>query len=96
VNMGHIWRILLVTMLGVVGLTWSARATLVEDVPRISKEKLLSVLDHDDVVVIDVRQGGDWESSKWKIKGAIREDPNDVQSWENKYPKDRTLMLYCA
>jgi rhodanese-related sulfurtransferase len=89
-------RILLGTMLGIAGLTRFAGATLVEDVPRISKEKLLSVLEHDDVVVIDVRQGKDWESSKWKIKGAIREDPKDVQSWANKYPKDRTLILYCA
>jgi hypothetical protein len=29
-----------------------------------------------------------------KIKGAVREDPKQVSSWIDKYPKDKLLVLY--
>ncbi len=64
---------------------------------RISKEELKGMLGRPDVVVIDVRQPGDLEKSGTKIKGAVREDPRqDVKSWADKYPKDKTIVLYCA
>jgi rhodanese-related sulfurtransferase len=31
-----------------------------------------------------------------KIKGAVREDLEKVDTWMNKYPKDKTLVFYCA
>ncbi len=65
-------------------------------VPRITKEALKGNLGNADVVVIDVRAGRDWESSQFKIKGAVREDGNDFNSWANKYPKERTFVIYCA
>lgn len=61
-----------------------------------SQEKLLNQLDSDAVIIIDVRTGGDWEDSDIKIKGAIRENPKKLESWIGKYPKDKTLVLYCA
>jgi hypothetical protein len=38
----------------------------------------------------------DWADSDLKIKGAVREDPKVFESWANKYPKDKTIVLYCA
>lgn len=68
-------------------------------VPRMTKEKLNSLLGNSDldVIILDVRLGKEWYNSKWKIKGAVREDPEkDVKAWADKYPKDKTLVLYCS
>ena len=66
------------------------------DAPRMNKDELKALLGKPDVVVIDVRAGGDWSSSSEKIAGAVREDPGDVAGWAGKYAKDKTLVLYCA
>lgn len=66
------------------------------DVPKMSKEELLAVVGNPDVIIIDVRTGADWTSSQTKIKGAVREDPQKVSSWMEKYPKDKTLVFYCS
>lgn len=70
--------------------------TLAAEVPRISKEELLAMMTKPDVIIIDVRLGGDVADSSSKIKGAIREDPHKVETWMDKYPKDRTIVFYCA
>jgi hypothetical protein len=64
------------------------------DVPRITKEELKSMLGNPDVVILDVRGAKQWKASKKKIKGAVWEDPGDTESWTDKYPKDKTLVLY--
>lgn len=61
-----------------------------------TKEELKAMLGKPDLIIIDVRTGSDWLGSDLKIKGAIREDPEDVGSWAKKYSKDKTLVLYCA
>ncbi len=66
------------------------------DAPRMTKEELKASLGSPDLVIIDVRRESDWTGSDLKIKGAVREDPGAVESWENKYPKDKTLVFYCA
>jgi hypothetical protein len=66
------------------------------DVPKISKEELQTMLGNPEAIIIDVRAGGDWSANDSKIKGAIREDPGKVDSWMDKYPKDKTLVFYCA
>jgi rhodanese-related sulfurtransferase len=66
------------------------------DAPRITKEELKAMLDSPNLILIDVRTQRDWKESDLKIKGAIREDPEAVESWVNKYPKDKTLVFYCA
>jgi len=72
-------------------MAWAA------DIPRISKEELKSMLGHPEVIIIDVRTRGDWDKSKEKIRGAVREDPNkNAKSWADKYSKDKTIVLYCA
>jgi rhodanese-related sulfurtransferase len=65
-----------------------------QEVPRISKEDLKELLGRPDVVIVDVRTGSDWNDSPVKVKGAVREEPDKVDSWIEKYPKDKTLVLY--
>ena len=69
---------------------------LSQEVSRITKEELKEMLGKPDVVVVDVRAGSDWKSSTMKIKGAVREEPDEIDSWMNKYGKDNTLVFYCA
>ncbi len=65
------------------------------DVPKISKEELNAMLDNPDLVIIDVRRERDWKSSSLKIRGAVWEDFLDVETWAQKYPKNKTIVLYC-
>ena len=67
-----------------------------KDVPRMSKDELKGMLASKDLILIDVRAGKDWDEPKLKIKGAVREDPQDFDAWYAKYPKDKTLVLYCS
>ena len=64
--------------------------------PRISKEEVKDMLGTHDLVVIDVRTPSLYKSSKLQIQGAVREDPDRVKSWEGKYAKDKTIVLYCS
>jgi rhodanese-related sulfurtransferase len=66
------------------------------DVPRITKEELKGMLGNENVIIIDVRSDLDQEKSKQKIQGAVLEDPGKVETWMSKYPKDKTLVFYCA
>ena len=65
------------------------------DVPKISKEELNAILNNPDLIVIDVRRERDWKSSSMKIKGAVWEDFLEVETWAQKYPKNKTIALYC-
>ncbi len=69
---------------------------LSQEVPRITKEELKGMLGKPDVVVIDIRAGSDWKASTMKIKGAVREEPEKIDSWMDRYSKDKTLIFYCA
>lgn len=65
------------------------------DVPKISKEELNAMLDDPNLVIIDVRRERDLKSSALKIRGAVWEDFLDVDTWAQKYPKNKTIVLYC-
>ncbi|MBW2092286.1 MAG: hypothetical protein JRI34_09225 [Deltaproteobacteria bacterium] len=65
-----------------------------KDVKRIPKEQLKEMLDDPDVVVIDVRITKDIMGSKYKIKGAVREDPDDTANWAQKYDRGKTYVTY--
>jgi predicted sulfurtransferase len=71
-------------------------AAMADEAPRMTTEKLKAILGDPDLVILDVRRHGDWESSRRKIAGAVREDPGEFESWANTYSKDKTLVLYCA
>ncbi len=66
------------------------------DAPRMSKEELRMRFSDKDIVIIDVRTEHDWGKSNSKIRGAVREDPQNVASWAKKYIKKKTIVLYCA
>ena len=83
--------ILSLAIVGIFALT-----VLAQEVPKITKEEIKGVLSYSDLIIIDVRYGRDWEGSALKIKGAVREDPRNVDSWIDKYSKDKTLVFYCA
>jgi rhodanese-related sulfurtransferase len=65
-----------------------------EEVPRITKEETVKLLGNADVIIIDVRQATDWKLSREKIKGSVREDPEEIDSWMARYSKDKILIFY--
>lgn len=71
-----------------------AKTSPAEDVPRITKEELESMLGNPDVIILDVRPVEQWRSSDLKIPGALHENPENVKSWADKYPRDKTLVFY--
>ncbi len=79
--------------LAIVGLTIIS-AFAGDGVPRINKEKLKAMLDNPEVIIIDVRTGGDWKHSELKIKGALRKRPQLFDSWANELPPDKMIVLY--
>ncbi len=67
-----------------------------QKVQMMTAEQLKAIINDPDLAVIDVRTGIDWNSSEWKIKGAVREDPLDVDTWAKRYPRDKMFVIYCA
>jgi hypothetical protein len=84
----------LVFSLAVVGAC--AGTNIGKDAPRMTKEELRAIMGKPDVVIVDVRTTSDWNSTNLKIQGAVREDSKTVNAWAGKYPKDKTLVFYCA
>jgi hypothetical protein len=64
------------------------------EIPRMTKEELKEMLVDPDVILLDVRPEQQWKQSKRMLPGAIHENCDDIESWVNKYPKDKTLVLY--
>ena len=77
-------------------LALSVTALQAAEAPRMDKEKAKGLLEAGKIVLIDVRAPSDWDPADKKIKGAVREDPKQVEKWAQKYPKDTALLLYCA
>jgi predicted sulfurtransferase len=67
-----------------------------DNAPRISKDKLKAMLNKPDLVIIDVRSASAWNRSDLKIKGAVREEYWNFDSWADKYSKGKTIVLYCS
>lgn len=86
-------KILILFVVSVITLATQAFAM---DVKTIDKEALKEQLGSTDLVVLDVRRGSDWDDSEFKIKGAVRADPADVQSWVKNFSPDKTYVLYCS
>jgi rhodanese-related sulfurtransferase len=66
------------------------------DVKRVDKDTVKGWLDDPAVMIIDVRASRDWSDSDKKIQGALRRNPNKVDSWAKDLPKDKKIVLYCA
>lgn len=76
------------------GLTTAYAAS--KEVPRITKEEALKLLDNKDVIFVDVRKATDWRASEFMIKGAVRVNATKFDEWMKKYPTDKRLIFYCA
>lgn len=66
-----------------------------DDIKMITKEELHKIINQPGMTLIDVRYIKNWRKSDKKIKGAIRENPNELSSWIGKYAKDQKIILYC-
>jgi hypothetical protein len=87
--------VIIILMIGTSSAFVSAKKAELKEVPRITKDQLRANLENDSYVIIDVRIPKDYDSSDLKIRGAIRENPMDISFW-SPYPKDKTIVLYCA
>ena len=85
-----------VAVAALVMMLMACAAALGGEAPRITKEKAKALLGTQKAVFIDVRTDGDWNESGRKIKGAVREEPGEVDKWAGKYPKEKEIILYCA
>jgi rhodanese-related sulfurtransferase len=72
----------------------SAQAATAQEGPKITMEEVKAMLESPDVIILDVRPDEQWKQSSRKLPGAVHEDPEDVESWADKYPKEKTLILY--
>jgi hypothetical protein len=48
------------------------------------------------VIIVDLRKSKDYNDSDLKIKGAVRESILKIKDWAPKYPKTKTMVLYCT
>ena len=78
-----------------VSLVLAAPALAAKAVPLVSKQTLKSWLNDADLLIIDVRLFS-YDTSKKKIKGAVRQDPGKVKAWAATLPKDKKIVLYCS
>ena len=70
------------------------RSMASEDTSMMTKEELKNILGNIDVMVLDVRYHTHWEMSHLKIKGAFREEQDEINSWIAHYPKKSTIVFY--
>ena len=93
--MGKIWLACLVVLAAGVFLTAAGPGGGTEMVPRMTVDELNAQLYNPGLVLLDVRSPADWDRSDMKIAGALREEPGRFKEWAGKYPRDKTLVLYC-
>ncbi|MCU0538763.1 MAG: hypothetical protein MUD16_16520 [Desulfobacterales bacterium] len=77
-------------------LAMLAPSAAASEAARMSPDDLKLKLGDPEVVVLDVRSHTDWFLSREKIQGAERENYRDFEGWAAKYPKAKTIVLYCA
>jgi len=68
---------------------------VIDEIPRITKEKLKGMIGAPGVTLIDVRYEKNWDKSDTKIAGAVRVHPNEMGSWVGNYNPEDTIVLYC-
>ena len=89
-------RLIVLISVILVGMGAFGTSSMAKDVTMITKDELKAMLGNLEVVIIDARYDKHWMASDKKIKGAVREDYNDVKSWADKYNKNRLIVVYCA
>ena len=89
-------RVLLffVLLVGFAINTDPADASSSGDIRFISIEELKVKLGGPSLVVLDVRIPKHFESSQFKIRGAIWVNPKKIDQWVQSFSKDATYVLY--
>jgi hypothetical protein len=64
------------------------------EIPRITKEQLKELLGKPDLVIVDARPVEQWKYSDQMIPGTVHEDPLAVDSWSQKYDKNKRIVVY--
>ena len=75
------------------------RYTISDVVPRISVEEIATRLangEKNDVILVDVRSHGYYDSSSSRIAGSIRLEPNRLEREISSLPKDKDIYVYCT
>jgi membrane protein DedA with SNARE-associated domain len=68
-------------------------------VPRVQVEELARKLQSEDggnLLVVDVRSHGYYDSDSLRIKGSIRIEPNNLKEELKLLPKEKDLYVYCS
>ncbi len=65
-----------------------------DEVPRMTKDELKSLLGSPEVVILDVRWEG--KDAPERISRSVFEDPDQIDSWASNYPKEKKIVLYCS
>jgi len=66
-------------------------------VPRITAQELKAKIDKgEDILIIDVRTGFDYERSKIKIKDAVRISIVRIEEKAGELPRDKEIVTYCT
>jgi rhodanese-related sulfurtransferase len=87
---------ILIITIGILPIASCTKPSGTQTVPRMTVEHLKTDLGNPNLVIIDVRTGPDWKNSHAKIKGAVHENPFRIGAWIDKYPKDKTIVIYCT
>jgi rhodanese-related sulfurtransferase len=86
---------LLITLLACLAAPAAFSAT--DGVPRMTVQELKAKMDRgEDVLIIDVRTGNDYERSRIKIKGAMRISIVNMEDKARGLPKDKEIVTYCT
>jgi membrane protein DedA with SNARE-associated domain len=101
-NAGHIFAALIVAAI-VIYLAYRIvqyhRYKVADIVPRITVEELakrIAAPDHDDVILMDVRSHGYYDSGAARIAGSVRIEPNRLSEELKAIPKDKDIFVYCT
>ena len=86
----------LVVLVSLVVLSLASTCATAASVSVVTKETVKNWMESGPVAILDARQGRDWKSSEFKIKGAHRADPGQFAAWKNKFSKEKKIVLYCA
>jgi len=82
------------------GLTSGAIPTVchaADDIPRITIQELKAKMDRaEDITILDVRSGEDYQASQYKIRGAVRIPLDQLADRSNELPAEKETIAYCA
>jgi hypothetical protein len=74
-----------------------AEAPFIDNVPRITVQELKAKMDRqEDVVILDVRAGRDYDKSRDKIKGAVRISIFQLDDRYRELPINKEIVTYCT